>query len=277
MVCYNSNSIGIGLYLSYFPFYSWYVIIETGKCSEAIWSYFPFYSWYVIIKTEEYAEPGEVIFPFLFLVCYNQSASRVKRCDVIFPFLFLVCYNRVAKKLGFSTNPSFFTLKNHMISSKFMLPFSSFFVVPNSIFIEEYCLSVRTNILTEPVSGRFSFRRPSCFLTASIPLHTRTYTEYCNIQYPSFNRNLRKLYAHLLSFFVFVGISKNTINLINLLIIMSFQLYQFWDFKFILITHQNRIITCYHFIYGMMYYMFFSMYIHVIIHNIHQLIPHLFA
>ena len=164
-----------------------------------------------------------------------------------------------------------------MISSKFMLPFSSFFVVPTSIFIEEYCLSVRSNILTEPVSGRFSFRRPSCFLSASIPLHTRTYTEYCNIQYPSFNRNLRKLYAHLLSFFVFVGISKNTINLINLLIIMSFQLYQFWDFKFILITHQNRIITCYHFIYGMMYYMFFSMYIHVIIHNIHQLIPHLFA
>jgi len=164
-----------------------------------------------------------------------------------------------------------------MISSKFVLPFSSFFLVPTSIFIEEYCLSVRTNILTEPVSGRFSFRRPSCFLTASIPLHTRTYTEYCNIQYPSFNRNLRKLYAHLLSFFVFVGISKNTINLINLLIIMSFQLYQFWDLKFILITHQNRIITRYHFIYGMMYYMFFSMYIHVIIHNIHQLIPHLFA
>ena len=240
-----------------------------------------------------------VIFPFLFLVCYNHFLKCLLSRTVIFPFLFLVCYNnadpqaicsvsyfpfyswyviiRVAKKLGFSTNPSFFTLKNHMISSKFMLPFSSFFVVPTSIFIEEYCLSVRTNILTEPVSGRFSFRRPSCFLTASIPLHTRTYTEYCNIQYPSFNRNLRKLYAHLLSFFVFVGISKNTINLINLLIIMSFQLYQFWDFKFILITHQNRIITCYHFIYGMMYYMFFSMYIHVIIHNIHQLIPHLFA
>ena len=218
-----------------------------------------------------------VIFPFLFLVCYNVLVLVIVDIAVIFPFLFLVCYNRVAKKLGFSTNPSFFTLKNHMISSKFMLPFSSFFVVPTSIFIEEYCLSVRTNILTEPVSGRFSFRRPSCFLSASIPLHTRTYTEYCNIQYPSFNRNLRKLYAHLLSFFVFVGISKNTINLINLLIIMSFQLYQFWDFKFILITHQNRIITCYHFIYGMMYYMFFSMYIHVIIHNIHQLIPHLFA
>ena len=218
-----------------------------------------------------------VIFPFLFLVCYNLDEVKYLCKCVIFPFLFLVCYNRVAKKLGFSTNPSFFTLKNHMISSKFMLPFSSFFVVPTSIFIEEYCLSVRTNILTESVSGRFSFRRPSCFLTASIPLHTRTYTEYCNIQYPSFNRNLRKLYAHLLSFFVFVGISKNTINLINLLIIMSFQLYQFWDFKFILITHQNRIITCYHFIYGMMYYMFFSMYIHVIIHNIHQLIPHLFA
>ena len=240
---------------SYFPFYSWYVIMDGKVKVHKDWSYFPFYSWYVIIKDDD----GNI------------------KYFVIFPFLFLVCYNRVAKKLGFSTNPSFFTLKNHMISSKFMLPFSSFFVVPNSIFIEEYCLSVRTNILTEPVSGRFSFRRPSCFLTASIPLHTRTYTEYCNIQYPSFNRNLRKLYAHLLSFFVFVGISKNTINLINLLIIMSFQLYQFWDFKFILITHQNRIITCYHFIYGMMYYMFFSMYIHVIIHNIHQLIPHLFA
>ena len=183
---------------------------------------------------------------------------------VIFPFLFLVCYNRVAKKLGFSTNPSFFTLKNYMTSSEFVPLFSSFFVVPTSIFIEEYCLSVRTNILTEPVSGRFSFRRPSCFLTESIPLHTRTYTEYCNIQYPSFNKNLRKLYAHFLSFFVFVGISKNTISLINLL-------------KFILISHQNRIITCYHFIYGMMYYMFFSMYTHVIIHNIHQLITHLFA
>ena len=240
-------------------------------------SYFPFYSWYVIIIREQLILQRLVIFPFLFLVCYNRINYQHMCVIVIFPFLFLVCYNRVAKKLGFSTNPSFFTLKNHMISSKFVLPFSSFFVVPTSIFIEEYCLSVRTNILTEPVSGRFSFRRPSCFLTASIPLHTRTYTEYCNIQYPSFNRNLRKLYAHLLSFFVFVGISKNTINLINLLIIMSFQLYQFWDFKFILITHQNRIITCYHFIYGMMYYMFFSMYIHVIIHNIHQLIPHLFA
>ena len=136
--------------------------------------------------------------------------------NVIFPFLFLVFYNRVAKKLGFSTNPSFFTLKNYMTSSKFVPLFSSFFVVPTSIFIEEYCLSVRTNILTEPVSGR-----PSCFLTESIPLHTRTYTEYCNIQYPSFNKNLRKLYAHFLSFFVFVGISKNTISLINLLIIMS--------------------------------------------------------
>ena len=184
-----------------------------------------------------------VIFPFLFLVCYNETVTQNGDVTVIFPFLFLVCYNRVAKKLGFSTNPSFFTLKNHMISSKFVPPFSSFFVVPTSIFIEEYCLSVRTSILTEPVSGRFSSRRPSCFLPASTPLHTRTYTEYCNIQYPSFNRNLRKLYAHLLSFFVFVGISKNTINLINLLIIMSFQLYQFWDFKFILISHQNRIIT----------------------------------
>ena len=164
---------------------------------------------------------GTVIFPFLFLVCYNVMPTIELRGIVIFPFLFLVCYNRVAKKLGFSTNPSFFTLKNYMISSKFVPLFSSFFVVPTSIFIEEYCLSVRTNILTEPVSGRFSFRRPSCFLTESIPLHTRTYTEYCNIQYPSFNKNLRKLYAHFLSFFVFVGISKNTISLINLLIIMS--------------------------------------------------------
>ena len=255
MVCYNKSPTDAELEKVIFPFLFLvcYNFIEWLNAQDV--SYFPFYSWYVIIKFHAY--------------------SHAKL--VIFPFLFLVCYNRVAKKLGFSTNPSFFTLKNHMISSKFMLPFSSFFVVPTSIFIEEYCLSVRTNILTEPVSGRFSFRRPSCFLTASIPLHTRTYTEYCNIQYPSFNRNLRKLYAHLLSFFVFVGISKNTINLINLLIIMSFQLYQFWDFKFILITHQNRIITCYHFIYGMMYYMFFSMYIHVIIHNIHQLIPHLFA
>lgn len=71
-----------------------------------------------------------VIFPFLFLVCYNTTALGNLASVVIFPFLFLVCYNRVAKKLGFSTNPSFFTLKNHMISSKFMLPFSSFLLFP---------------------------------------------------------------------------------------------------------------------------------------------------
>ncbi len=277
MVCYNCTAYKADYAKVIFPFL--FLVCYNYVVENVLDAYviFPFLFLVCYNGWQGQSTQGLVIFPFLFLVCYNRYAARDKSLDVIFPFLFLVCYNRVAKKLGFSTNPSFFTLKNHMISSKFMLPFSSFFVVPNSIFNEEYCLSVRTNILTEPVSGRFSFRRPSCFLTASIPLHTRTYTEYCNIQYPSFNRNLRKLYAHLLSFFVFVGISKNTINLINLLIIMSFQLYQFWDFKFILITHQNRIITCYHFIYGMMYYMFFSMYIHVIIHNIHQLIPHLFA
>ena len=58
-------------------------------------SYFPFYSWYVIITTVDGDMGIEVIFPFLFLVCYNYQGNIIGIACVIFPFLFLVCYNQL--------------------------------------------------------------------------------------------------------------------------------------------------------------------------------------
>ena len=62
---------------------------------EYLESYFPFYSWYVIIKLLGDGGVLNVIFPFLFLVCYNSSGVSPSEYSVIFPFLFLVCYNTV--------------------------------------------------------------------------------------------------------------------------------------------------------------------------------------
>ena len=41
-------------------------------------SYFPFYSWYVIIIREQLILQRLVIFPFLFLVCYNRRILFIR-------------------------------------------------------------------------------------------------------------------------------------------------------------------------------------------------------
>ena len=188
--------------LSQFPFYSWYVIIRAELISMLNASQFPFYSWYVIIWEVHITSLYQSQFPFYSWYVIILTDQSIRRRQSQFPFYswyVIIGHQKSQDLYGFL---AFLYVKNHMISNKFDPLFSSFFAVPTNIFIEEYCLSVRTNILTAHTSGRFSFKRPSCFLTASIPLHTRAYTEYCSIQYPSFNKNLRKLQALFLSFFV---------------------------------------------------------------------------
>ena len=51
--------------------------------------------------------------------------------------------------------------------------------------MDSYCFSVITSNRIEPLSGRRFFRRDLCFATESAPLHTRAYTEYWTMWYPS--------------------------------------------------------------------------------------------